>query len=218
MFDCILLMAGSGVRSHLPYNKILHPIQGKPIYEYSLNLFLSMNECRSVIVVIKKEDEALYHFPATPKLKLTYGGATRTESVLHGLKEAKEEKVLIHDAARPNIQKEQVEEVYKALDSYPCSVLATPVVDCIKEGKNGFVTKTLDRNQLWSVQTPQGVLKDLLLKGLEESSMSYYDDVEVLEKMFHMNAKIIVGNPNNIKVTTFQDIQYMTYLLGGNHE
>ena len=218
MFDCILLMAGSGIRSKLPINKVLYQINNKPIYLYSLEVFLSIKECERIIVVIKKEDESLYNFPNSPKIKITYGGLTRSETVKNGLELVNNEDVLIHDAARPNITKEKVLEVYNALKTSSCSLLAIPVQDTIKEVENGFSIKTYDRNKLWYVQTPQGMKTKLLKEGLEKSNQSYFDDVEVLEKQFGIKAKIIIGDVRNIKVTTPEDIEYMKYLLGGRNE
>ena len=56
MFDCLLLMAGSGTRTSLSYNKIEYQINKKPLYQYSLDKFLSMQECNKVILVVKENE------------------------------------------------------------------------------------------------------------------------------------------------------------------
>lgn len=212
MFDCILLMAGSGTRTSLNYNKIKYLINNKPIYQYSLEKFMDINECDNIILVVNNEDYNEFVHLQNNKVKVVLGGSTRFESVLKGAKVAVNNKILIHDAARPNIHQEDILKVYNELLNNDSVCLGVKVKDCIKSDKD--TVKTLDRSTLWQIQTPQGVNKELLIKGLESNKYdSYYDDCEVLEKNFNSKTKIVEGKYDNIKVTTDEDLDYMENLL-----
>lgn len=216
MFDCLLLMAGSGTRTSLKYNKIKFMIKGKPIYQYSLEKFLSIKECNKIILVVKKEEYNDFTHLQNEKIKVVIGGETRFESVYNGAMEAKENIVLIHDAARPNIKINNILDVYyKTLES-KCACLGVKVKDCIRDVKES--SYTLERSTLWQIQTPQGVERNLLIKGLENKHFTnYYDDCEVLEKNFGIKCEIVNGDYTNIKATTDEDLEYLEFLMNKNN-
>lgn len=213
MFDCILLMAGSGSRSGLEYNKIKYEINDKPLYLYSLEKFLYIDQCNQVILVVKKDEYEDYTHLITDKIKLVCGGDTRFNSVLNGIRESKEKTVLIHDAARPNIAIDDILKVYENSKEHDAVCLGVKVKDCIRN--IGETSVTLERKDLWQVQTPQALNRKLLLQGLESNSFNnYYDDCEVLEKNFNTKCFMVEGSYQNIKVTTKEDLEYLEFLLG----
>lgn len=215
MFDCILLMAGSGTRTSLPYNKIKFLINGKPLYKYSLNTFLNVKQCNKVILVVNKEEYDEYKEMESEKITVVIGGDTRFKSVLNGAKESNSDIVLIHDAARPNIKEEEILKVYNSAKDNDAVCLGVKVKDCIRMIQND--SQTIDRSNLWNAQTPQGVNRNLLIKGLESNKFDfYYDDCEVLEKNFGINCYMVEGRYDNIKVTTDEDLDYIQYLMGMN--
>lgn len=215
MFDCLLLMAGNGTRTSLGYNKINYLINNKPIYQYSLDNFLTIKECNKIIMVVnEKEYNNFVHFNSE-KIKVVIGGKERWQSVLLGAKEATMDVLLIHDAARPNVDIYDILKVYNASLKNDAVCLGVKVKDCIRFTEH--TTKTLDRNSLWQIQTPQGVNRKMLIEGLENKKYSnYYDDCEVLEKNYQTNVYIVEGKYNNIKVTTDEDLEYIKYLLNKN--
>lgn len=213
MFDCLLLMAGSGTRTTLGYNKIKYKINNKPLFMYSFEKFLQIKECNKIILVVKKEELDEYRNLENDKIKITVGGSTRFESVLNGSKEATSDIVLIHDAARPNVKVEDIKKVYEKAKETKSACLAVKAKDCIRSLENNE-TKTLERSNLWQIQTPQAVDRLLLIKGLESKKFNnYYDDCEVLEKNFNIKCGIVEGDYNNFKVTTDDDIKYMEFLM-----
>lgn len=215
MFDCLLLMAGSGTRTSLNYNKILYKINNKPLYQYSLEKFLSLKQCNKIILVVK-EDEYNYYKPLiNEKIDVVIGGDTRFKSVLNGAKKATSDILLIHDAARPNTNIKHIINLYEeALKSDACC-LGVKVKDCIRNiDSNSY---TLERSNLWQIQTPQAVNRMLLIKGLENNKFdNYYDDCEVLEKNFNIKCNIVNSDYTNIKVTTDEDLKYMEFLMNQN--
>lgn len=212
MFDCILLMAGSGNRSGLEYNKVKYKINDKPLYLYSLEKFLKLEQCNKVYIIVKEDEYNDFIHLQTEKVKLIIGGNTRFNSVLNGIKQSNLKTVIIHDAARPNITEEDILKVYEMSKKYDAVSLGVKVKDCIRcvnEKSN-----TLERNHLWQVQTPQALNRELLLEGLESNKFeNYYDDCEVLEKNFNIDCFMVEGSYKNIKATTIEDIEYLEFLL-----
>ncbi len=218
MFDCILLMAGSGKRTGLNYNKINYKINGKELYKYSLDKFLSLKEVGKVILAVNENDYDIFKDLENERIKICIGGKERQDSVYNALKLATSDIVLIHDAARPNTSVEEILAVYDNTVKYDCAVLASPCIYAIKEVKDGFVTKTIDRSNVYTMQTPQGVRREMMIKALESIDYLIYDDVEAIEKIYDIKAKIVLGSNDNIKLTTKADLKYFEYLLGENNE
>lgn len=212
MFDCLLLMAGSGTRTSLAYNKVKYLINDKPIFEYSLDLFLNIKECNHVIMVVKEDEYDEFKKYENDRIKVVIGGATRFASVLNGANASTTDIILIHDAARPNIKEEYVINLYNSALKNKAVCLGVKVKDCIRSVSD--TSYTLERNGLWQIQTPQAVDRKLLIQGLESNKFeNYYDDCEVLEKNFGINSVVIEGDYNNIKVTTDEDFKYMEYIM-----
>lgn len=214
MFDCLLLMAGSGKRTSLNYNKINYKINNKELYKYSLEVFLECKECHKVILVVKAEEYKQYEHLKNDRIDIVIGGKERFDSVYNGALAANQDIVLIHDAARCNIKLEEIIKVYQQAQVHKAVCLAVKAKDCIKMVQNSQAIETLDRSVLWQVQTPQAVNRQMLIQGLEKNRDTFYlDDVEVLEKNFNTRAFVVEGRYDNIKVTTDEDFKYMEFLL-----
>ena len=121
-YDVILTAAGRGTRSGLTYNKVFVPIVEKPCICYSLRVFLLDPDVANIFITIQPEDEAQLTQILTKfnlnrdNVYIVYGGKeTRQQSIYAGLKQVKSEYVFIHDAARPFIRAEQLEDLKKAI-------------------------------------------------------------------------------------------------------
>ena len=216
MFDCILLMAGSGSRTNLSFNKIKYKINDKPLYQYSLEKFLMIEDCKTIFLVVREDEYKEFSHLESNRVKIIIGGDTRFASVLNGIKASNSKTVLIHDAARPNVSVESILKVYEASKTYDSVCLGVKVKDCIR--KINIEGHTLERSNLWQVQTPQALNRELLLKGLMSNKFdNYYDDCEVLEKNFNINCFMVEGDYQNIKATTKEDLDYLEFLLGKKH-
>lgn len=221
MFDAIILIAGKGSRSGLKYNKVLYKIENKPVFKYSLEVFLNCNECRKVVLVVNKNEieeikEAIKDLDNS-RIDYAYGGELRQDSVASGIEKCSSQIVLIHDGARPLIELRHIVDVYEGALINSSAVLAVKTIDTIKEHKNGkFIT--LNRDNLWNVQTPQGVelkkFKNALNKAKEDNYIAT-DDVSLLEKYYDITPRIVIGSYKNIKLTTIEDIEYIKFLLRG---
>lgn len=216
MFDAILLMAGSGLRSGLDYNKIFYQINNKYVYQYSLNAFEKIKECLKIILVVHQDDVSKFFPLQSDKIIITTGGETRQESVIRGIRQATSDIVLIHDGARCNIKGEDIINVYHNTLKYGAAVLGTKVTDTIKEVNGEFIDKTLNRQKLWAVQTPQGVKRELFLECLEKATSDNYfgfDDVELIEKYSKNKVRIVEGSRTNLKLTSPVDFKLMEFIM-----
>jgi 2-C-methyl-D-erythritol 4-phosphate cytidylyltransferase len=147
------------------------------------------------------------------------GGARRAESVansLEYLKEriAKDDWVLVHDAARPCIQKELVEQFLDELEGDAVGgLLAIPLADTLKSAdENLRVAATIPRLKLWRAQTPQMFHYDMLRRGLEKKPLAT-DEAEAVESLGYYAPRLVQGEDTNIKVTFAEDLQIAQMIL-----
>lgn len=199
MFSAIVLCAGLGTRMNIETNKVLLPLLDMPIFMHSVNKFKELTD--DVIVVSNSEDFSKikeYHS------NVVLGGATRQESVYNGVSNAKYNKVLIHDGARPFIEKN---DILKLLELSDCdsAFLGLEMINSIKS-KDTF--KNLNRDNVVMSLTPQLVNKDLYLKAYGLTNETYTDDVSLLEEVLGIKPQMVIGAKDNIKITTFDD--YLT--------
>lgn len=202
MISVVLLMAGSATRMKQKENKVYMPLGNQMVYEHSLVKFLELG--LEVICVIRTEDRS-YLDAYTSKVKIVIGGSTRQESVLNGIKEATGKYVLIHDAARPFITKDIIQQCIASLKEDNCCLVVAPCKDTVYQ-KNPL--RTLKREELILAQTPQGGNKAILLKCHEQALKEQYvgtDDMSLVLKYSDSAIKIIEGNDLNFKITTQMD-------------
>lgn len=215
MYDAIILLAGKGERAKLDYNKAFYILGDKPIYQYSLDLFLSDPRCNNVILVINQLDKDKFGI-LPDNVITTYGGKTRMESVYCGLSHVTSDYVLIHDAARPNINMDLINNLLIDVYTYNATALAVKVVDAIKEVNLNHIKKTLKRDELIQMQTPQAVkssiYKEALKKAIDDG-VSVYDDMEVVELYTDITPVYTNGSYSNIKVTNKIDFKIMEVIM-----
>jgi len=208
MVSAILLAGGTGSRMQMAKPKQLIELFGKPLLQHSLELFISMQEIKEIIVVLAAPYRAPFsHFDC----KFAIPGARRQDSVANGFAQIADnaECVIVHDAARPLICKEQVLQLIDEGKKSGAATLAVPVKATIKQtDPEQLVTQTLDRSCLWEIQTPQFLKKELLQQGLahaEKKELTVTDDVSLAENLGHP-VKLVMGAYNNLKITTKEDL------------
>jgi 2-C-methyl-D-erythritol 4-phosphate cytidylyltransferase len=139
-------------------------------------------------------------------------------NALEAAKEFQPEIVAVHDAVRPFVTPERISAVIARARETGAAILALPATDTIKEVENGFVLRTIDRGRIWRAQTPQAFRYDLLLRANEEAravslpSATATDDSFLVER-FGSPVAIVDGLPNNIKITTPEDLVLAERLL-----
>jgi len=210
----ILLAGGKGKRMGANIPKQYLPLLGQPIALYSFHIFSLMSEVKEIVVVCDPSYRDIFEEArnsVTVYLKFASPGKERQDSVFNGLQEVDQttELVCVHDSARPLVLSGNVKMVLKDAWVHGAAVLGVPVKATIKEASNdSFVTRTLNRQTLWEMQTPQVIKPSLLRKGFEvvhREGLEVTDDVSIVEHLKHP-VYITEGSYSNIKVTTPDDI------------
>ena len=211
----ILAAGGSGTRMQAGQNKIFLPVCGMAVIERSIRLFDGLID-GMFLVCRKNETERIeklilqsgVSFP----VKIVNGGDTRQRSVLNGLKAMNAEQddiVLVHDAARCITPRSVILDVIRSCRLYGSGIPAVSAVNTMKYCKNGeYVTNTVNRTDLYEIQTPQGFKYAALLKAYriaEKDSFIATDDASVME---HASEKVRIteGTRTNIKITEKDDL------------
>jgi 2-C-methyl-D-erythritol 4-phosphate cytidylyltransferase len=210
----ILLAGGSGKRFGGSTPKQYTLIKDKPVYYYSLNVLKNIKNVEEIIVVAQQEYRHLFDCIN----KFANPGKERQDSVFNGLElvSYKSEYVLIHDSARPIINEIDVNNLIHDAKLYGAATLASPLTSTIKESLDkNFVSKTLQRGNLFQIHTPQVIRKDILKSGFEKlirENLNVTDDVSVVE-LLNLKVKLTLSSSYNIKITTQQDLKIAELLI-----
>lgn len=212
----IIVAGGKGTRMNSTKNKQFIKINKKEIIAHTIEVFQNSESINSIILVVEEnsmEDfKLLCEKYSWGKIsEIVVGGAERQNSVYNGLKKVSKnsEVVVIHDGARPFISQNIIENsINTALEVGGCGV-GVPVKDTLKIcDENNQILSTPNRNNMWHIQTPQTFQKDLILSAYETAEKNNYfatDDTSLMEYI-EKPVKIIMGDYNNIKVTTQEDL------------
>ena len=219
----LVLAAGHGTRIGDAVPKQYIPIAGKPMMFHSIEALAAVARIGRLFVVLAPLDRhwGQYDWSAFPdKIEATFsGGARRAESVLNTLKlledrVAKDDWILVHDAARPCILTELVEQFLDEVGDDPVGgLLAIPLADALKSAdENQRVAATIPRTNLWRAQTPQMFRYELLRRGLEKKPAAA-DESEAVESIGYSAPRLVQGESTNIKVTFAEDLQVAEMIL-----
>lgn len=207
-YEAIVVAAGNSTRSGLNYNKVLFEINKQPIVYLSTKPFIDDLQCNKIFVVCKNSDlEAMEKiFKNERKVSFVEGGATRQQSVLNALKKVKSEYVFIHDGARPFFTSILLNRLKVKLKECNVVIPVWSMVDTVKLVKNDVVVKTLKREELKCVQTPQAFKTNVIKKAHEVAKrMDYTDDSSMVEELTEEKIYVIDGEYTNKKFTIKED-------------
>ena len=203
-YDVVIVASGKGQRANLGYNKAFYKMKdGRTVLECSASLFIEDEDCKNIIVVTN--EEYIEQVFKNDKVICTIGGKERRNSVEKGLNLVQSEYVLIHDAARPFLNKLSLEELKNELEISGACILAKKATDTIKVVENNKIIKTLDRNSIYMAETPQAFKSDLLKKCYKESeNIIFTDDASLVESLGY-EVSIVEDKFNNKKLTNEMD-------------
>ena len=207
-YQAIVLAAGNSTRSGLQYNKVLFEINKTSIIYLSTKNFINDMSCNKIFLVCKENDLlALKNiFEGVDKIEYVIGGETRQESVNNALNKVSSEYVLVHDGARPYFTAILLNRLMAKLKEVDAVIPVWSMTDTIKEVKNGVVVKTLKREVLKSVQTPQAFKTSILVKAHDNAiSNLYTDDSSMVEELTDTKVYAIDGEYTNTKYTFKED-------------
>ncbi|HLH15012.1 MAG TPA: 2-C-methyl-D-erythritol 4-phosphate cytidylyltransferase [Solirubrobacteraceae bacterium] len=228
MSVALIVAAGSGERLGAGLPKALVPLAGRPLLAWSLDALAASDGVERIVVAVPAGFDEREHglgagagAPAGVPIAYVRGGATRSQSVRNALSAAGAgDPVLVHDAARPLLTPHLAGEVLAALAadaSADAAIAAVPVTDTIKRvGEDAAVRETLERRELWAVQTPQVFRRAALERALAVSAQELAratDDAWLVERA---GGRVLVvrASEHNLKVTAPLDLRVAELLLG----
>lgn len=202
-YDVIVVAGGKGNRANLGFNKVLFKMaNGKSVIENNIDIFLNDEDCQKIILVINEEIDFNNN-----KLILVKGGKERFDSVMNGLNEVSGEYVLIHDGARPFLNIKALEKLKNKLEEKDAVVLGKIASDTIKIINDDKIVETLNRNNIFVAETPQGFKTSLIKDCYKNKDDNYYFDDASLVEAFNHEVYIVIDEYNNKKLTSKEDFK-----------
>ena len=228
MISTFLLLAGKGTRFGGNIPKQYLQVKNKYIFEYSLGTFDSLKEIDKIYLVCDEEHEIfLKNFLKNNKfnhdISVILGGKSRQESVYNSLKSLQnlsifDDLVLFHDACRPLVRKHEILNLIYDLKTYDGASLSLPLYDSLCEEDNLLIKKSIKREKLRKLQTPQGfkfgIIYKAHLEALKNHDLSFTDDTSLLTYM-GKKVKLVDGSIFNFKITTKDDLILFEKILEG---
>lgn len=219
----VIPAAGQGKRMGASVNKQFIKLCGRPILAHTISLFDDSKFVSEIVVVGAHEDlEEIQHLVRVHGFKkvatVTLGGKERQESVFAGVKALNPaiRRVAVHDGARPLLTLEHLNRFFTEAEAFRAAIMAIPVKDTIKRvNAEGRVLETPPRASLRAVQTPQIFDRDLLEEAHQkalEANFFATDDASLIEWLGYP-VQTLDGSPENIKITTPEDLGFAESIL-----
>lgn len=216
-FAVILPAAGNSSRFHDPYyKKPFAPLGDRAVWLHCAEKFINRDDVKQLIVVISPDDREDFDMKfganvAILGIDVVEGGAERWQSVKNAVSRVQPdvEFVAVHDAARPCLANEWIDQVFQAAETSGAAMLAVPVTATLKRvDANNMIVETVSRKDLWEAQTPQVFRRDLLIEAYAKPSDDppATDDAELVQRLGHPVA-VVTGSPINLKITTQEDLR-----------
>jgi 2-C-methyl-D-erythritol 4-phosphate cytidylyltransferase len=223
----IVPAAGSGSRIGVQTPKQYLPLAGQPMLWHTLHALAPTPRLAGMVIVTTAEDRQWRRcVPPGIEIHHAHGGEARMHSVLNGLRVLASfvpdhAWVLVHDAARPCVPREDLERLVAAVEGHPCGgLLARPVADTLKRqhaARPPVVESTVSRAGLWQALTPQlfrlGLLRDALERA-DVQNIVVTDESQAIERLGHQPL-LVEGSAVNFKVTLPADLALAERLLAG---
>ena len=213
----VVLAGGRGVRMGSRTPKQFLQLAGVPLLVHSLRVFEASQTIGEIILVVPEtemtacQNELVPAFGLSKVSRVVSGGARRQDSVWNGLQavDGRTAVVVIHDAVRPFVTEAMVQAVVDRARSHGAALVGIPLRDTIKRvGTDGMIETTLDRQRLWSAQTPQAFNVELLREAHQSGQRAeadVTDDACLVERLGHP-VSIVPGTADNMKMTRPEDL------------
>lgn len=205
-------------------NKLLADLGGKPVIIRTLEALSRDERINEIVLVLSSplQNEikfVLKKYPIPRLIKMVEGGEERQESVFAGVSASTGEIVAIHDGARPLLSAELLKNLLDPAEDFPGIVPSLPIQDTVKKiGPDGFVLETLNRSEIFRIQTPQVFSREAYLnaynKALREGKL-FTDDSALVENAGY-RVKTIPGDERNLKITIPQDLNTARIIFQSN--
>jgi 2-C-methyl-D-erythritol 4-phosphate cytidylyltransferase len=220
---CSAVVAAAGTSTRMGgQDKLLVEIGGIPVLAHTLG---ALNKCREIseIIVVTRQEKMndiariCTEYKADKVTQIVLGGATRLESVMNGIRQVspRARLIAVHDGARPFVTENIVSLAVAAALKFSAAAPAIPVTSTVKRAKNGVVIKTIDRSELFEIQTPQIFAAEILKGALQnaiDKKLYITDDCMAVEAL-GCPVRLSTGSKDNIKLTTAIDIAFAEAIL-----
>ena len=206
----LIITAGGTSSRYGSQNKLLELINGKTVIEHTFSAFADFNSISEIIIPTHLDIRGKLEELLTDKrIKFVNNGNTRQESVYNALEYVNNDYVIIHDGARPLIDKKVIANIMEAVIKHSAVSTMTKTIDTIKEvDENGFIIRTIDRTKLYNTQTPQAFRTDIIKKAHNIfKGDSFTDDSSMIEEL-KIPVFMVSGNYTNIKITNKSDLDF----------
>lgn len=221
--SAVVVAAGSSVR--MGSDKLLLELDGVPVIVHTLQAVSAAPSVGEIVLVTREDlmvpmSRLCKDFGLPKVVKVIRGGENRVQSARLGTLEANREAQLIaiHDGARPFVSIEVIEDAVAQALRTGAAAPAVPVKDTIKEAVDGLVERTLARETLFAVQTPQvfeaSLIRAALQKALDDG-VELTDDCAAVERL-GMKVALTQGDERNLKLTTPADLIFAQVMLEGS--
>lgn len=220
----IVPAAGIGSRMQADRPKQYLPLAGRTVIEHTLERLAGHPALAGTVVALAADDKYWPDIRVGLQVPVeeAEGGAERCNSVLNALmalqsRARPDDWVLVHDAARPCLRREDIERLMGELDEHPVGgLLGLPVADTVKRtDAEGAVVETVDRRNLWRALTPQmfryGELREALVHALDRGWL-VTDEASAIE-LAGKKPQMVEGAPENIKITRPGDLALAEFFL-----
>jgi len=209
-------------------------LAGTPILIHTLRKFAAVDAVGEIWIALRENEIAGFRVRLESELKnvlskkieLVVGGEHRQQSVqsaLNAIRAAADDIVLVHDAVRPFVTPEIIEEVIDGAKKYGAAIAGLPAVDTVKQvertSEGALIKATIPRVGIVMAQTPQGFRYDVLKKAFDEASADGFvgtDESSLVERSGHEVA-VVMGSPRNIKITAPGDMELAEFYLNTSH-
>ncbi|HTC39936.1 MAG TPA: 2-C-methyl-D-erythritol 4-phosphate cytidylyltransferase [Candidatus Acidoferrales bacterium] len=209
-------------------------LAGTPILVHTLRKFAAVDAIGEIWIALRENEIAGFRVRLESELKnvlskkieLVVGGEHRQQSVqsaLNAIRAAADDIVLVHDAVRPFVTPEIIEEVIDGAKKYGAAIAGLPAVDTVKQvertSEGALIKATIPRVGIVMAQTPQGFRYDVLKKAFDEASADGFvgtDESSLVERSGHEVA-VVMGSPRNIKITAPGDMELAEFYLNTSH-
>jgi 2-C-methyl-D-erythritol 4-phosphate cytidylyltransferase len=202
-------------------------LHGIPILVHTLRRFAASPPVAEIYVALRKAEADAFRMRLEKeslggKVHLVEGGEHRQQSVANALavvNAAPEDIVLVHDAVRPLVDEEIIENVIRGAERHGAAIAGVPAVDTVKQversSETAIITATVPRERVVLAQTPQGFRFSVLKKAFDEASADGFvgtDEASLVERSGHEVA-VVMGSARNLKITTPADLELAEFYL-----
>src|SRR5580704_12956241 len=222
-----------GTQKKTPPSKQFTELGGIPILIHTLRKFAAVKAVSEIWIALRESEIAGFRARLESeakdilkkKVELVVGGEHRQQSVENALNAVAaaaqdDDIVLVHDAVRPFVTEEVIQEVIEAAEKYGAAIAGLPAVDTVKQvertAEGALIKATIPRAGIVMAQTPQGFRYGVIKKAFDEASADGFlgtDEASLVERSGHEVA-VVMGSPRNIKITAPADMELAEFYLG----